>query len=126
MKVDVHRPGTKALTPEDSYNQNELIQFLAAWTAIPTVEALFIRYQNGKNDIYIDSRNTIKYAYPPKIVRNCDKYYWRGGNNPQSPINLIGHTHFGNDSLPSQDDLNATRLPGVDNVFYWNGTFRKF
>lgn len=104
--INIFIPRTKQRGPElrDPLTKDGLMELLAAWTSSPTVEAMFIGYRNGRYDMYVDSRNDLQNAYPPNIVENGGNYYWRGGGNPNSPINLIGHTHFGNDSIPSYRD----------------------
>lgn len=127
MGIDIYLPTTKFMDDPEGLNQTALMDSLGRYTADTShVEAMFFGHDNGYYDIHIDSANTRYEANPPGIVTNGGKYYWRGGSYPNSPINTIGHTHFGNDSIPSHTDSIATRLPGIRYVIFQGGTFHDF
>ena len=126
LGINIYQPRTKRQDPE-GLDEERLMDSLGRYTASPTnVEAMFFGHDNGLFDIHIDSSNTRYGATPPGIVTNGGKYYWRNGSYPNSPINTIGHTHFGNDSIPSHTDSIATRLPGVRYVIFQGGAFHDF
>lgn len=125
MGFNVYLPRTKAIL--EPFTEESLIDSLRRYVTNPNhVEALFVGYENHRYDIYVSDSNTRYSAWPPNIVQNGNRYFWRGGSQPNSPINLIGHTHFGNDSIPSSVDSSAIRLPGVRYVIFTNGEFRDF
>lgn len=126
LGINISVPTKRPEGPE-GFNKEYLLVLLEQYVTDPNhAEALFIGYDNQRYDIYISDKNTRWLAYPPNIVQNGTHYYWREGSQPQSPINLIGHTHFGNDTIPTSVDSMANRLPGVRYVIYINGQFKEF